>query len=93
MDSASLRTTVVRKAARYGPEIVVASANGGHARRLTRKGGADPAWSPDGKLIAFERGGWIWTMRPNGKEQRRLVRGTQPAWQPLKAPYEDPANP
>lgn len=84
---------VVRKAARYGPEIVVASADGKHARRLTRKGGSDPAWSPDGKLIAFERGGWIWTMKPNGKSQRRITKGTQPTWQPLKAPYEDPAEP
>jgi Tol biopolymer transport system component len=83
---------VVRKAARYGPEIVVARADGKHAKRLTRKGGSDPAWSPDGKLIAFERGGWIWTMKPNGKSQHRITKGTQPTWQPLKAPYEDPAG-
>jgi Tol biopolymer transport system component len=83
---------LVRKATRYGPEIVVARANGKHARRLTHTGGSDPAWSPDGKLIAFERSGWIWTMRPNGKGQRKLVHGTQPTWQPLVTPYRDPGG-
>jgi Tol biopolymer transport system component len=74
---------MVRRANRYGPEIVVAKASGKGARRLTRKGGSDPAWSPDGKLIAFERSGWIWTMRADGHGARRVVRGVQPSWQPL----------
>ena len=74
---------VLRRASRYGPEIVVARANGTHAKRLTQSGGSDPSWSPDGALIAFERSGWIWTMRADGKGARRLVRGTQPAWQPI----------
>jgi Tol biopolymer transport system component len=67
----------------YGPEIVVAAANGAGAKRLTYSGGAHPSWSPDGRLIAFERAGYVWVMHANGKHQRRLVRGTQPAWQPL----------
>ena len=66
----------------YGPEVVVADANGSNDRRLTYSGGSHPAWSPNGKLIAFERAGYIWTMRANGKRQKRLVRGVQPAWQP-----------
>jgi Tol biopolymer transport system component len=74
---------VLRRASSYGPEIVVARANGKHAKRLTQSGGSDPAWSPDGALIAFERSGWIWTMRANGHGAKRLVRGTQPTWQPL----------
>jgi Tol biopolymer transport system component len=76
---------MVRRANRYGPEIVVARATGKHGRRLTRKGGSDPAWSPDGKLIAFERSGWIMVMRANGRDAHKVVRGTQPAWQPLPA--------
>jgi Tol biopolymer transport system component len=75
----------LRAASAYGPEIVVARANGKHAKRLTRTGGSDPAWSPDGKLIAFVRSGWIWTMRPSGHGLKRIVRGTQPSWQPLPA--------
>lgn len=67
----------------YGPEIVVADANGANERRLTYSGGSHPAWSPNGRLIAFERSGYIWTMRANGKHQKRLVHGVQPAWQPL----------
>ena len=69
----------------YGPEVVVANANGANERRLTYSGGSHPAWSPNGKLIAFERAGYIWTMRANGKRQKRLVHGIQPAWQPLAA--------
>jgi Tol biopolymer transport system component len=74
---------MIRKASAYGPEVVVARADGSNAKRLTTKGGSDPSWSPDGKLIAFERSGSIWTMRADGSGARRLLRGTQPAWQPL----------
>jgi Tol biopolymer transport system component len=77
---------VVRAASGYGPEIVVARADGTSPRRLTHAGGSDPSWSPDGKLIAFERSGWIWTMTPEGRDAHRLVRGGQPAWQPVPAP-------
>ena len=72
-----------RDSVRVGREIVVADANGSNDRRLTYTGGSHPAWSPNGKLIAFERAGYIWTMRVNGKRQKRLVRGVQPAWQAL----------
>src|SRR5439155_10940153 len=39
--------------------------------------------SPDGRTFAFEHGGSIWTMRPDGRAQRVLVRnGTQATWSP-----------
>jgi Tol biopolymer transport system component len=74
---------VVRKAQRYGPEIVVARANGKHGHRLTQLGGSEPAWSPDGTLIAFERSGYIWTMTSDGHHATRITKGTEPSWQPL----------
>jgi Tol biopolymer transport system component len=48
---------------------------------------ADPAWSPDGHLIAFassRRGGGIYVLRPDGTVLRRLVAGatTDVAWSP-----------
>ena len=52
-------------------DIMVVSAQGGRARNLTRSPGvadSSPAWSPDGKLIAFfssRAGNDIWTMRPD----------------------------
>jgi Tol biopolymer transport system component len=40
-------------------------------------------FSPDGKLIAYERGDSIWTARPDGSHRRRVVAGgSQPAWSP-----------
>jgi hypothetical protein len=44
--------------------VWVAGARGGHAHRLAA--GADPAWSPDGRRIAFSRGGRILVMRADG---------------------------
>ena len=42
---------------------------------------AGPLPSPDGAHIAFERGGAIWVMRPNGTGQRLLAaHGIAPAW-------------
>jgi Tol biopolymer transport system component len=45
-----------------------------------------PAWSPDGKTIAyFSAESGIWLMDPDGKNQRRLtdqVAGWEPAWSP-----------
>jgi Tol biopolymer transport system component len=67
----------------------------GHTRVLTRNG-SDPAWSPDGALIAFTRSrlragggvtGELWVMRPDGSGERRLFqrRGVSledPQWSP-----------
>ena len=37
----------------------------------------EPAFSPDGRTIAFVRGGDIYSVRPDGSGQRRLTSGTE----------------
>jgi TolB protein len=67
------------------------NADGSQQRNLTGRPGQDysPAWSPDGRRIAFAsvRGGLtpsIWVMNADGARQRRLTRlsGEYPAWSP-----------
>jgi hypothetical protein len=77
-------------------EVHVARTDGGDDVRLTTDGGRDdasntsPAWSPDGGLIAWlkvqPQVTALWTMRPDGTEQRELARFatsmTRPRWSP-----------
>jgi Tol biopolymer transport system component len=76
------------------PEIHVADAASGAHRRLTTRGGSEPAWSPDGRFVAFIRSGDLYVMRADGSGERRILDGTQtdsgvdiylnsPSWQPL----------
>lgn len=45
--------------------------------------GIDPAWSPRGDALTFDRGGWVWRIAAHpAAAARRLVRGTRPAWSP-----------
>jgi TolB protein len=60
-------------------------ANGAAEKRLTTGGGTSrPRWSPDGKRIAFLKGGQLWTMGAGGEGQRRLT--TRPAAGPSWSP-------
>jgi Tol biopolymer transport system component len=80
------------------PEIHVADASGRGRRRLSRDG-AQPAWSPNGKYIAFIRNQDLYVMRSNGRGVRRVVDApgqdpdhpegdwtalSSPSWQPLR---------
>ena len=76
-----------------GEPIYVVKADGSRLRNLTPKpvgDYADPAWSPDGRKIAFvsKRDGnsEVYVMNANGKGQRNLTRNpafdADPAWSP-----------
>jgi Tol biopolymer transport system component len=64
--------------------IAVAGADGRDRRVLTPSGfQGQPAWSPDGDRIVFERDAGpgdngLWTMRPDGGDLRRLTRNPYP---------------
>jgi dipeptidyl aminopeptidase/acylaminoacyl peptidase len=86
-----------------GQRIAFSSRRAGHAAIFTMRsdgsavnkltGGLPsqmPAYSPDGRQIAFARGGGIYSMNANGGGELRLTKqhGAQawPTWQPLVGP-------
>lgn len=71
-----------------GWEVWSANIDGTDARRLFTSPGfvAGMSWSPDGKWVAYVRGGSLEVMSPEGQEQRlvgpRFIGGRPPAWSP-----------
>ncbi|MDX6516406.1 MAG: TolB protein [Gaiellaceae bacterium] len=71
-------------------EIDVMKADGSHRRRVSNPSiasqNAGPAWSPDGRWIAFECGDELCVVRPDGRGQRVLTHGAfatdGPSWSP-----------
>jgi Tol biopolymer transport system component len=69
-------------------DIWAIQADGTGERRITSDAATDssPAWSPDGKAIAFDRGdpldADVWTMGRDGTDPRRIGPGFDPGWSP-----------
>jgi TolB protein len=76
-------------------EVFVADADGSHEINVSQSAAYDgwPAWSPDGKTIAFSSNrsgpanvGQIYLVNPDGSELRQLTAGpgsfAQPSWSP-----------
>lgn len=75
-------------------QIYTMNADGSNSKRITNISTGDacgPAWSPDGKKIAFyafavsnpSRNPEIWVMDPDGSNQKRLTdHGLDPTWSP-----------
>jgi TolB protein len=71
----------------FGEGIAVIRPDGRGLRKLTHDSrDRAPAWSPDGRLLAFERAGRIYVMKADGMGLHRLgsrpPRGHEPAWSP-----------
>jgi dipeptidyl aminopeptidase/acylaminoacyl peptidase len=68
-------------------EIYIAKADGTGITRLTRLPGPDlsPAWSSNGRQLAWSRNAEIWTMSASGAAKRKLVARAKP-WQEHYSP-------
>lgn len=57
-------------------DIWVVNVDGSGLTRLTASNDSDgyPVWKPDGTRIAFIRGNELWTMNPDGTDQKRITR-------------------
>jgi TolB protein len=65
-------------------DIVVMNPDGSGRDSLTTgpEGDTEPAWSPDGRLLAFVRDEAVHVVRADGSGLRRVTPGSSPAWAP-----------
>jgi hypothetical protein len=75
-----------------GPIVLYDASTAAPVRDLVGGENTQPSWSPDGKRIAFERGGDLYVARAAGSpRERRVVKGgQQPIWMSAPACRERP---
>jgi DNA-binding winged helix-turn-helix (wHTH) protein/Tol biopolymer transport system component len=59
---------------------------GGSPRRLGNAIGHDPAWSRDGRMIAYFSGSDLYEIKPDGSDSHKLVRAEGRGWFPSWSP-------
>lgn len=64
--------TVDKAANRVVNQIYTMGVDGTRQRQITN--GSGPRWSPDGKRIAYNTGGQIWTMEPDGDDKEQVTK-------------------
>ena len=61
--------------------VVEFDADGNSAeRQLTKYGGQNPAWSPEGDRIVYENNAQLWTINPNGSGEAPITVDDEPVF-------------
>jgi tricorn protease-like protein len=87
--AASPRAVVYSKTTTVGGEVKggLFAVKSGHLNQITEDpADTEPAFSADGRTIAFVRGGDLYSIRPDGSGQRQLTSGTELDGRPIVAP-------
>lgn len=87
--AASPRAVVYSKATTVGGEVEggLFAVKSGHLNQITENpADTEPAFSPDGRTIAFIRAGDVYSIRPDGSGQRQLTSGPELDSAPIVSP-------
>ncbi|MCW2503431.1 MAG: hypothetical protein JWO79_1715 [Actinomycetia bacterium] len=85
------RLAFVRYSSFSSADVWVMRDDGTHATRLTTDGvlKSAVAWSPDGRTIAYDRGGDLWLTAPTGRDQHALTETAGTESDPVWSPHSD----